>query len=79
MGLRSAVLRPRDLAVAEVGEAGIDCRLVEAFYQGGQWRLSVAPLADENLILSLDADRPPTDSRLKVAVRDGWLLPEVAA
>jgi len=78
-GLRSAVLRPRDLAVAGAGEAGIDCRLVEAFYQGGQWRLTVAPLADESLILSLDADRPPTDRQLKIAVRDGWLLPEAAA
>ncbi len=42
-------------------------------------RLILRPDVPEAPLLTLDTDHPPVGDRLRLAINDGWVLPEEAA
>jgi iron(III) transport system ATP-binding protein len=76
---RTAVLRPKDVALAATDGDAVACRVIDSVYQGGAWRLILRPDVPNAPLLTLDTDRPPGGDQLRLAINDGWVLPEVAA
>jgi iron(III) transport system ATP-binding protein len=74
-------LRPRDLRLAGEGEAGLPATFETLVYQGGRYRGAARPDADPAALLRVEIDEPaifPPDRRVRLAVRDGWILPDGA-
>lgn len=78
-GEQTCVLRPNDLALSQEQHDGLRCRLLDAVYRGGRWRLSLQPLQNSaGIRLELDSDHRPDSSEISLALIGGWILPAQA-
>lgn len=77
-GARWAALRPTGLRPAAQDEPAFPARIESARYRGGGYMLTVRPLVDPSVELSVPCTEPPAAEVIRVTVEDGWLLPNSA-
>jgi len=75
-------VRPEDLALAGPDEAGIDAVCRRVLYQGGSYLVELDVLAWPDVPLPLIVPPgvvPRKGAPLRLAIRDGWVIPEESA
>jgi iron(III) transport system ATP-binding protein len=71
-------LSPRELALGAGGEPGLRARVRRVVYQGGYFKVEVAPEAAPDtriLVHAPEAARPNEGDAIVVVARDGWVIP----
>lgn len=61
---------------------GLACRVTRRVYQGGRYKIEMAPEASPHTQLVMDTSEqaaPEVGARIHVRLTDGWLIPEAAA
>jgi len=72
-------LRPADLWLSDGTGASLAGRVVDCHYRGGVYRLAIRPDAAPDQLVELDNPTAPAiGTAVRVAVRDGWVLPPCA-
>jgi iron(III) transport system ATP-binding protein len=71
-------LYPSKLTPGSAEGARIACRVVRTIYQGGRYRVELAPEAapQTRLVMHVDeGEKPEQGTALRVAIGDGWVIP----
>jgi iron(III) transport system ATP-binding protein len=74
-------LRSGDLSLAADGAPGVPAQVRRAVYQGGYYRIEAVPRGMPEASLTLDipeASAPKEGEAVRIAIRDGWVLPQNA-
>ncbi|MFI5014651.1 MAG: ABC transporter ATP-binding protein [Hyphomicrobiales bacterium] len=71
---------PSALTVSRRDEPGIACRILRAIYQGGHYRVEVAPetAPQTRIVMHVSEPAQPTKGEaIRVAIGDGWVIPRI--
>ncbi|MFD1910694.1 ABC transporter ATP-binding protein [Halodurantibacterium flavum] len=75
-GAALACLRRRDIVPGDTGfTEGFAAQVTDCRLLGDRYLLTVQPLEAPDLRLHCEAETPPEGDRLRITVRDGWVLP----
>jgi iron(III) transport system ATP-binding protein len=71
-------LYPGALKISGPDEPGIACRIIRALYQGGGYRVELAPEAapKARLVMQMAESAQPTEGEaIRIAICDSWIIP----